>query len=236
MRGEGKLLMRLSALISLAIPCLAWADLDWETKSQDVEALSHDKLLAAEYAFANNNDKTITIESLACQCDCVELILKKRTYLPGEKGVLRAFFVFEDRLGSHRKRIYVGTKVGTKKRKSTLRLSAMIWKTVSLDGLTWDEGENQEKEVRIPVPTDLIGDIECIGPVTARKIETATREPSQGLLIAPTSTDASPGSAEVRVPTTHRKHPQLYLIPCFIGKSSNDLAPKDGASTSTNKK
>lgn len=75
---------------ALTLPLVAHGALVWRTQQLDVEAPANAREIAAHYPFENTGRRPVTITEIVSSCDCTTTELVKRTYAPGEHGVLTA--------------------------------------------------------------------------------------------------------------------------------------------------
>jgi len=96
-------------LLALCFSCHAFAGLEWEQAEQVFHPGIKDTQATAAFTFINAGDRAVTITQLKSSCGCTTARLAKRTYQPGEQGVIIATFVFGKRQGYQKKTIAVTT-------------------------------------------------------------------------------------------------------------------------------
>ncbi len=96
--------MRASFILLLLILCQssAWAALKWERLRADLSPVLNEKSVETEFAFVNEGQVPVTIESIKSSCGCTSAVTGKKTYAPGEKGEVRARFTIGQRRGQWR--------------------------------------------------------------------------------------------------------------------------------------
>ncbi|MGB0373193.1 MAG: DUF1573 domain-containing protein [Opitutales bacterium] len=87
----------------------SFASLAWESLevSQTVDVFAQKAV--AQFPFTNTGDSELTITNVKTSCGCTATTLKKKTYSPGESGVIEAELNIGDRLGVQKKTVRVYT-------------------------------------------------------------------------------------------------------------------------------
>jgi hypothetical protein len=106
MKTTGRWLGLLGGLLT----CLPMMQaLQWTTVEAVLRPLADGAMPAASYAFRNDSSAPVTIIQAVPSCDCTAIDLAKKTYAPGEGGVLVARFDPTGRSGTVNRTINVVT-------------------------------------------------------------------------------------------------------------------------------
>lgn len=99
------------AIINLIMSVPAFGGLTWERKLAEIASEPEDQEVLAEFSFKNEGKDAITITAIRSGCGCTTASLDKKTYEPGEEGVISVKVKLEK--GSHevRKSLMVRTNV-----------------------------------------------------------------------------------------------------------------------------
>ncbi|RMH58815.1 MAG: DUF1573 domain-containing protein [Candidatus Hydrogenedentota bacterium] len=181
-----------------------------------------DTQTVAVYHFRNEGDKTVTIRKVRASCGCTVPQLDKRVYLPGETGVLRAFFAFGSRSGKQEKKIRIWTNEKDLKKPYELILRTEIPRAVRFSPifLHWGRGDT-------PITRTVNAWVEADSPVKILSIDEPAPDfsvrlqvlkPGRGYLILVTPRDtAKPKMRRIDIQTDFpRKKPLSYSIYCSI--------------------
>jgi hypothetical protein len=88
----------------------SWGQLSWETMKQDIHFnKSNPELLKGAFPFKNNSDHLIEINRVKVSCGCTKVDLKKKIYLPGEKGIIPYSISLKDKTKTFTKTLTVHT-------------------------------------------------------------------------------------------------------------------------------
>ncbi|MFH1498334.1 MAG: DUF1573 domain-containing protein [Verrucomicrobiota bacterium] len=109
-------------IVALLGVVAARADLTFAEKSVVATAKPGQEVIVAEYPFTNDGTEPVTVLDMSSSCGCTVPELTKKTYAPGEKGVITARFTIGDRQGRQTKTITLKTNEAS----HTLRLSATL--------------------------------------------------------------------------------------------------------------
>ena len=102
--------MRRIFLASLLLAaCCAHAELEWDKHELIFRPTPAQTKAVGEFTFTNAGKEPVTIVSTESSCDCATAELAKKTYQPGEKGVITVTFVVGDRTGEKHKTVTVKT-------------------------------------------------------------------------------------------------------------------------------
>ena len=120
---------------------IAHAALKWEQLRADLAPGPKDKTVEAIFAFVNEGQATVTIESLKSSCGCTTAALDKKIYAPGEKGEVRARFDIGQRRGLQVKTIAV--KIQDEPQPTILTLAVALAEPMKLKPalVVWEKGE-----------------------------------------------------------------------------------------------
>lgn len=103
----------LRSLLGLLLPFLltaaGQAKLEWDSTVFDYAAKVTDEAVSAAFHFKVVGEQPVTLSSIRSSCGCTTAKLEKRTYQPGESGVIEAHFDFGSRIGAQEKYISVQT-------------------------------------------------------------------------------------------------------------------------------
>jgi hypothetical protein len=149
----------IGAVAALVISALNGSGLEWETKLISIVATPEQESAEGIFAFTNNSDQTVTIQSVQSSCGCTVAELEKREYRPGESGEIKALFTFGTRTGAQRKSISVVTDAPDEE-KISLLLEVSIPELIQIKPffVFWRKGDALEPktiELRMSDP-DLI--------------------------------------------------------------------------------
>lgn len=133
---------------------------------------------AFEYKFENAGAGPVTIESVKTSCGCTVAAPEKKTYQPGEAGIIKGVFNIGGRTGKQRNIIQLFTD-DLAQSQIDLKLDVEIVRAVTITPrlLYWKAGETSPKTVTIQTIPGLdsgVTDIEFNSPdfeVTAHRCE-----------------------------------------------------------------
>lgn len=115
------LLLPVTALFLTSVS--AFAELKWENAHVTTDAAPGEEVVTLRYPFKNEGEAPVTIKKISPVCGCTTADLEKKTYAPGEKGEIVAYFTIGKRTGTQSKRIIIRTDDG---KKDTLRFTVKI--------------------------------------------------------------------------------------------------------------
>lgn len=95
----------------LLIAHVSFAELVFEEEVIEWDAPVGALEMSADFKFTNKGNLPVTITAISTKCDCTVADLEKKTYAPGESGLIHGLFTLGDREGRHRKVILVATDV-----------------------------------------------------------------------------------------------------------------------------
>ncbi len=93
------------------LPQVAQA-LDWESRSRELRVAPLQTEVEVVFHFVNRGAAPVLIRDIQTNCDCLEAAPDRKTYLPGERGTIKALFTVGDRLGMYERSITVTTDEG----------------------------------------------------------------------------------------------------------------------------
>lgn len=202
-------------LIFCAASSPAFAQLKWENPWQEFQRDPEVEYVEATFKFTNTGATPVSVKSVKTSCGCTTAEMAKKTYLPGETGVVTANFHFGDRVGAQRKIVTVKTVDGISQdlnivvyihRAMTLTPSLVYWKKAQ-DALPQAVTLNTE-----PGQVVHVTRVTSPNPRFAVQLETVTEGAQYRVLIAPTST-VEKDKAEITVQTDYPPDaPRAYTI------------------------
>jgi len=183
--------MGLIALTCLA-PVLCLGELQWKTKHLDLTTKPGDRDITAAFPFKNTGSTPVTIVQIQPSCGCTTANLSKRTYAPGESGVIQAVFNFGDRGGLQEKLVEVVTDEPSS-RPVALTFRLTIPERITCDPrlLVWTKGGKPTEQSTIITATDAalkITSVETFGPTLesfTHRIETVEPGKKYRLFVRP---------------------------------------------------
>jgi hypothetical protein len=191
------ILLLLATLCAAPLSALEWARTEAVLSGRLGEAFP-----PVEFPFTNKSESAVTITDIRASCHCTVPVLEKKTYAPGESGVLRVDFDATGLAGSVTRTITVVTdEPGAQPR--TLTLTADLIEPVALKPrlLYWKLAAPADtKTVDIQINRD--DGLEITGAAGSRddfKIELATLEPRRRYRL--TVTPAGTGDARLAIIT-----------------------------------
>ena len=101
------------ALLFLLLASPALAQLAWDTTRLEFHTSPEEKQVVSGFRFQNKGQAPVTIKSVKTGCGCLDADVEKKTYGPGESGVIRAVFTFGNRRGGYHKIVTVTLEDGT---------------------------------------------------------------------------------------------------------------------------
>jgi hypothetical protein len=168
------------------------------------------------FAFTNDASETVIITDIQTGCGCVTSALEKRTYQPGETGVLQVHVDFQDRSGPIKKilRIRMRGEKETTETEQRLRIDGVAATPLALSSLTvaWAGGEPAEtKEILVSIKEgfevkDLAVENPSLNPLF--RVESIPR-PSGGLILRIAPNSPTGGNASLN---DGHEVQQLYLL------------------------
>jgi len=97
--------------VLLLVPCVRGA-LVFEKTTLTLSPATAPEHLDVEFPFKNEGDAPVTVREVTASCGCTVPALDKKTYAPGEKGVLKVRFDVGDRQGPQNRTVTLRTDTG----------------------------------------------------------------------------------------------------------------------------
>jgi hypothetical protein len=98
-----------TALAALIHGSTSRAELTWSTLNQTFQPAPGTPKVEANFPFENRGSYPVTIKEITTSCGCTSTSLEKKTYAPGESGVLHVVFNSAGRTGRQSKTVRVMT-------------------------------------------------------------------------------------------------------------------------------
>lgn len=98
----------------------SWANLVFPTTEAILTAKIGENSVSTSYEFKNEGPTEITVSEVTASCGCTVPVLEKKTYTPGEKGLLTVRYDVGDRQGRNEAWITVKTVVGVTRLRLTV--------------------------------------------------------------------------------------------------------------------
>ena len=137
------LLVVLASIVA-AIP--AWA-LDWTTLSQASITAPFQTALDITFAFRNTGRKPVAIVEVETSCGCVEANADRKSYAPGESGLIAARVAIGDRFGDYERYVLVLTDESPTPVRLEIKLTVPEPATVSPRSVDWKRGEAAREKI-----------------------------------------------------------------------------------------
>lgn len=172
---------------------MAFAELAWDTSTQEKPADFGQEEIPFTFAFTNRGDQPVTIQAVEVSCGCTATSLTKTTFAPGERGELEVVYRPDGQTGPQTKTIVV-TSSDQPKRPVTLTVKTNVPRLVEVSPrlVTWPRGgEPTEKRVsitlhRLPQTTVTIENPQLDHVIVS--LQPGDKAGSQMLVIRPKST------------------------------------------------
>ena len=147
----------LIAVVLMGLPLWSDAALVWEKREINVEAQANEREVVAQYRFRNAGTTAVRIVDLVTNCDCTTMELSRRTYGPGEEGMMTVRSSIGSRVGVQQNTIGVITdEVGVEPTVLQLRANIQSLVTLSAPVLSWRLGaEPDEKTMEVNAASSL---------------------------------------------------------------------------------
>lgn len=193
-----------SLLFLLGLAAVARGGLEWDDLDCKLHTVTGGTNLVARYTFRNAGTNAVTITSVKSSCStCTTASADKKTYAPGEKGVVTAVFQVGAQTGVLDKTIAVSTTDAAQP-VTTLQLRVSVGDLskarfpepplrLKPAALEWKVGETKTPktiliEVRGEAPIRVLG-VKSDNPKLAAKLETLISGQSYGITVTPSATD-----------------------------------------------
>lgn len=202
MPGRGRLFL---AWVALGVCGPVWGGFQWERRTIEIPVSAVATNAVGRFSFKNIGQQTVTITSVDTGCGCMVAGLEKKTWRPGEEGVLAIHFAFGDRVGKQEKDVLVQTDDPAQATTTlTLRVAIPDPLKITPRSVFWQTGDAPAaKTIEIEVLTKA-----GLGVVRAQSGDPRIRVDlkagrSRGtwqLVVTPTDT-STPTSALIRIET-----------------------------------
>ncbi len=170
--------------------------LDWARTEAVLSGRLGEAFPPVEFPFTNKSETPVTITGVRASCHCTVPVLEKKTYAPGESGVLRVDFDTTGLAGSVTRTITVGTdEPGTPAQRLTLIASLAEPVTITPRLVHWKLSAPATAKI-VEIQINREDGLEITGATSSRddfKVELAVLEPRRGyrLAITPAGTAAA---------------------------------------------
>jgi hypothetical protein len=202
---------------------LSEAELTWESQKIELNATTEDQEAVTSFKFKNTGDAPVTILNLATDCGCTRTELTKKTYSPGEGGMIKTSFTVGVRVGVQEKHIQVTTNESpTTPIDLQLIVNIEQLVIVSPQTLLWKKADKlEEKSVTVTAGTSRkIASVEvlAITPVqtSVARVQTVEAGSKYQILLEPVSL-VEPVSSTISCiarfqDKTYQRFPVLVLV------------------------
>lgn len=201
----------------LSGPWVCAAELTWAITELTIKADPKKPTAEVVYPFKNTSDQAIVIKSVAPSCDCVQPLLAKEQFAPGEAGELRAVFTLGSRTGRQQKLIVVSF-LDAAISPAVLSLTVDIPEApvrLSTDTLRWKQGRAATEQVVEITLTDpehtTIDSVQCAEASFAVSLEQSKGTGGRRIVVKPLSTEKL-AQAMIRIQATVNGVPQVLLV------------------------
>lgn len=120
-----KFMIATAVLLAFTALVSAQADIEFVSELVDFGEIDSGKVADLQFEFTNTGTEVLEIKNITSTCGCTVTQLEKKSYKPGEKGVIPVKFYSRGYQGRVVKSITVSTNVA-KKRYVRLRLSGVV--------------------------------------------------------------------------------------------------------------
>ena len=208
---------KLVCLIALGFSSSAMAQLHWEKRELEFRPSPSESEVVANYRFTNTGKRTVTIKAVKTSCGCTTATLEKKSYAPGEKGVITATFKIGTRSGVQEKTVYVATD-DPHEPELLLTLRATIPKVLELSHifLQWQPGEAlNPKTVDVKVTDNF--PVQALAITSSNpNIGTEVKRTDDGkifkIIVTPKKSDAAMSGGLEIVPDFPKDNPKVFRI------------------------
>ena len=165
----------------------------------------------------------MTITSVEPSCGCTTAELEKRTYQPGESGVINTRFEFGEQSGLQMKAILVTTE-GSEERPDILELLVHIPELVEVepDFVQWWHGEAKEKKTisltASNIDTFQITKVESLNPQFETRLEVLDPGKNYQISVSPPDVTSNvTGSLRIFTDIQAERGAMIITIPVGLG-------------------
>ncbi len=201
----------------MAIGSINALGLTWENTVIAHQATPEETEFTAFFAFTNDSDQAVTIESVRSSCGCTVPELAKRVYAPGESGSIEAVFTFGTRTGAQRKTISVLTDEQERERQNLiLEIDIPILIEIRPFFVFWRKQEDPTTktiEVRVSDPKMIVPvAVESQSENFQAEIQTTDDPAVYRIAITPQSTEVT-GNTHFLIKTNFpEKNPRIVRV------------------------
>ena len=202
--------MKVALAIILGFPALLQAgSLEFKNLVKEENAAMDATTVVSDFEFTNKSDKSVTIDRADPTCSClkVEISGGKRTYAPGESGIIRTTFDVGNSTGVVDKGVAVFLDKDPPANPSLqLRVNIHIPVLIALEPktLNWEIGGKAEtKTIHIQIADGKMVDVlsaASSNPIFVTELKTLEKGSKYELLVTPKVID-SPGIGVIRIET-----------------------------------
>lgn len=205
----------MKALLLLLLASPAPAQLAWESTRLEFHSSPEEKQVVSGFRFQNKGPAPVTIKSVKTGCGCLDADVEKKTYAPGESGVVRAVFTFGNRKGGYHKIVTVTLEDGTQQELHFIQYIEDPL-TLSTSLLLWRQGQpaaaqevvltaSAGKKVRVTGAT-------CSNPRFAARLEQIEEGTRYRVIVQPTDTSQRESADLVIQTDSPPAAPQSYTL------------------------
>ena len=179
------------------------AQLVWDSRQLDFHSSVNDKVVEAHFKFQNVGTYPVTIISLKSACGCTTATVEKKTYAPGEKGIVTAIYTIGNESGLQQKVIALQSDdVNHLYDKLVLRADIPSLFALIPEYLSWESGEEKTAKnfyIKVTHPTPIkVATVTSDNPKFAFKLESLKEGYLYQITVTPPDTD-SPALAALKV-------------------------------------
>ena len=182
---------------------LLWAShthaLTWQATTIESRTEPFQKALTLTFAFKNTDDRRVAILDLQTDCSCITASADKKTYAPGESGLVTAQFALDDRSGLYERHLTVVTDESTPAQRLVVHIEVPELATLSPPSLEWRLNEEAvEKVIEVRTAESLritFTQATLTNDTFIARLETITVGQIYQLVVTPRSTAAVTNAA-----------------------------------------
>ncbi len=182
--------------------------LKFESETQRVNAASDARVVDSTFAFTNVSDKTVTIKNADAGCTCmgVKFEKKKKTYAPGESGILHARFEVGSFQGEVDKPIHIWME-GDAEEKPSYVVNLKVFVPVMIDvepkSVRWDLGDTETQIINVTMDYKKpihVKKVAASNEAFATELVTLEKGKKYQIRVTPKAAD-KPGLTVIRIET-----------------------------------
>lgn len=200
-----------ATVVSAALP------VSWEASKVDALLDSSAPVLESQFRFRVSGTDPVTFTSIATSCGCVSASPSRKSYQPGDTGVVFVVFNSDQHEGRHTIFITLGTATASQEISTTLCLDVTVFRIggVAPRLLEWPVGGDlTEKHTTVAVADggDMSVTLLPYDETAVRAALHPTEQPGRYILsVTPRTTDR-PGNARIRLQCARASQPLETLI------------------------